>query len=199
MIISGHFETDSVEPKLDNLKETYQYFKIQAFKKITEEILSKKPKFFYIIGDFNFEFDNIVTVKDEVLKKLIFPSDLYLFNTNTYDEMPFTSYEEVTKSDVKQKNIDYLITKKGVNEIILPIYNNISYNIISKTGTDHKLVSFIKIDLNKFINAFNNISDTSTINNIIDYLYILQLWNVDDSTNADFPSNIQIKTPVINI
>ena len=189
IIISGHLETDSVEPVKPT--DPTQNFKVRAFKKIKDLIkkITRDTKL-YVMGDFNYEFKNI---------KNIF-NDLQVL-TNNYDDENLTSYEQIEldtsgKFTIKQKNIDYLITN-NITEIIKPIFNKISYNIISNTGTDHKMVSFIKINIANFVNKLiDNIPESSEPHNKIlieSYIKNLILSIEDDSTYKSFPNTIKLK------
>ncbi len=168
-IISGHFESDSNDTKNQDLKKNL-FNKIKAL--ITERMLITKKHEntlkYYIIGDFNYEGKQI---------KSQFTEPNYKIHYNNLD-YNFTSYEDINTNTntIKPKLIDYLITNPHVDELVIPIKNSISYNLLSQTGTDHKMVSFYVIpNGSKLLNENINI-------------YISH-----DSTYTDWPIDLKIK------
>ena len=209
LIISGHFETDSNEPEINNIVTITH--KIDLFNQIHDTILMRKkitPNLnFYIIGDFNidFDFDFESSTNLKLKGQLIFKDNLqYKIMNNNYNDEKFTSYEGVKKIDdnqynIDKKNIDYLITNtNNLDNIIIPIKNRISFNIIVHTGTDHKFVSFIKINkeqLNIYINNCKSLYNITTNDNInmeilIQYLKTIELYIDNDSTYESFNGTI---------
>ena len=176
LIVTGHHESDSNDTYNNDIKK---YF----INQIIEYINNYDIQQFYIIGDFNFDMNKLS--KHISNNKFQFNTSI---NLNIKPDKPFTSYESLdpNASKIEIKLIDYLITNNNARELIIPINNEISYDIISQTGTDHKMVSYYVLDYNGSVDYTNLLAQSKKIS--IEH----------DSTIMQWPPTIIEKYTFIN-